>query len=275
MGMGPSSGWKLIIPSHAAILLFGQSTLSNATVLSSTAELDVSNSGVVTDAGGNAVAVWPDASGALGSARYSFAGQTWNVLPLLNLSGNTPYDITLSGDGSGNVVATWVLFNNSNSYIQAALLPAGGSSWTLLSEVSPMSDFDYSPQVSLTTDGDAVVVWENDINPGTGTIESSIFLQILPEATPSSPSFLTGSIKPNKFLTQTVQMLQLKWGASPDTSVVSYNLYANGHLINTQPAGASTYSYQSITQSSNPVTYVVTAVNSSGSESAPLFLILR
>ncbi|HEY5236146.1 MAG TPA: hypothetical protein VIJ14_08215, partial [Rhabdochlamydiaceae bacterium] len=116
----------------------------------------------------------------------------------------------------------------------------------------------------------------NDINAGVvGTIDSSIFLQILSSVTPSSPSFFKGSITPNKFLTQTVQMLQLTWGASPDTSVVAYNLYANTALINTQLAGASTYSYQNSTKRSKPVTYVVKSVNGSGNESAPLFLILQ
>lgn len=262
-------------------LPFNQTTLTNVTQLSLSSTPDASPPIVVADAAGNVVAVWPDSSGALGSARYSFATSTWNVLPLLNLGGNIPYLISLSGDSQGNVIASWTVLNNTNGYIQSASLAVNQTSWGVISQVSPSSGFAEASQISLTPAGDAVMLWNNisSIQAPTptfgGTINSSIFLNVF--FLSLQPSFFNGQVLKNKFLTATDRIHQLTWGASPNPSIVQYRLYRNGKLINTQAASRKPiYSYQDHDRSKrvNDV-YKLIAISSNGHESTPLYVSLK
>lgn len=261
---------------HAATLLFNATSLTNPVKLSKSADSTTSAPLVTTDAAGNAVAVWPDASGALATARYSFAEGTWTVLPLLNLGGNEPYIISLSGIANGNVIASWIIYPDPDSYIQTAVLPANKSTWMLLTQISPSSGFANNAKLILTTTGDAVALWENDINSSTGTIDSSIFLNIFSNLTPQPPSSFTGKVLQNKFLTETDRIHQLNWEASPDPSVVEYILYRNSTLLATVAAVGSSFTYEDHDRSKKVSdTYTLVSVNADGYKSSPLSVTLQ
>jgi hypothetical protein len=173
------------IPFITTLYPFQPVTVNPQMTLSSAADLS-SFPRVLTDSAGNAVAVWTDVSGNLGSARYSFNSQNWTGLPLLDLGGDVATNISLSGDTNGNMVASWTLVKTRTS-IQTATLLAAGSSWGSAAELSQCPYSNDNTQISLTADGDALILWQNNIDSGTrGTILSSIFLNNV--AAESSPS---------------------------------------------------------------------------------------
>lgn len=243
---------------------------TNVTQLSDNADPD-SYPLVTTDAFGNAVAIWVEPTG-IGSARYTANTATWTVLPLLNL-GEEPYNISLSGDANGNVVASWTIFASGGCYIQTAFLNAGSQQWSLLTQVSTSTDLNTNSHVVLTTLGDAVIIWELDLFSPFGTINSSIYLGIVD---PQPPTSFTGKVTLNKFLNFTDRIHQLFWTGSLDRSIVAYKLYRNSVLISTQPAIGFYFSYDDHLRNKNVSdVYMLTSVNGNGVESTPLFVVLQ
>jgi hypothetical protein len=157
--------------------------VTNLTTLSSTGDIN-SSPRVVTDAAGNAIAVWTDASGGLASARFSFSTQMWTALPLLSLGGEIASNISLAGDANGNAVASWTL-SRSTKIIQAAVLLTTDSSWGSLEDLpGTFYDNDHS-QITLTPTGDAILVWENVVDSNIrGQILSSVLLNAVPASKP-------------------------------------------------------------------------------------------
>jgi hypothetical protein len=191
----------------AATLPFNQTAFTDPITLSSTATVFSSFPAIKADSYGNVITVWPDAAGDLSSARYSFDSGTWSILPSLSLGENKPSSFILSVDAEGNAVSTWTHFLNPSSYVQAAALSASDTAWQLLTELSPASDSCQNSQGVVTAKGDAVVIWEDDINSTlgkVGTINSSIYLGLfpaislpLPSSNPVEPSSST-PLSPNK-----------------------------------------------------------------------------
>lgn len=256
---------------NAASLPFGQTSFIKLTTLSTTAAHYYTLPQVVSDAQGNAVAAWPDISGALASARFSFSDMSWSVLPNLNLSGNLPGLISLSGDAAGDALATWLIYVlGSGSYVQAASLAAGSTTWSNLAQLSPNTEYDSVIHGVITSTNNGVAIWENDINDTgfTGEIESSLFLSLFGV---SPPSYFAGKFKEFVLFTTIYQTYMLKWGASPDINVTEYRLYKNDVLIDTIPAGQTSYrlNVNEINQW-RPITFKLTAANSQGMESDPL-----
>jgi hypothetical protein len=172
----------------AATLPKGNTLFVNPTTLSTTASLDASFPRVAVDQAGNALAVWADVAGGLASAHYLFATGTWSALPTLALANGPPNNISLFVGPGGNAVAAWTVFSGANSFVQAAMLPAGSTVWSAPADLSPHTAFDQNAQVVLTARGDALAMWENDINGGTGTIDSSIFLTAFAAAPAAIPA---------------------------------------------------------------------------------------
>ena len=255
---------------YAATLAYGASTITNKTLLSSSVDTDDSPPSVIVDSSGNAIAVWTDASGDLASASYSFTDATWSSIPLLDLGGNIATDIALSGNATGNAVASWTVVYGDTSYIQTARFGAGGDSWQSLTTISPTSDTDSNSQVSVTPDGNAVVLWQD----GTaGTINSSYYLTLFG---PLPPSYFVGQVVLNRFLTQTDRVHQMSWGASTDDTVVSYTLSRNSVVLSTRSAGSSTYSYEDHNRSQSVSdTYTVVSVNGDELDSVELSVTLQ
>lgn len=119
----------------------------------------------------------------------------------------------------------------------------------------------------------------------TGLVDASAFpffapyqLQILHQAAPPAPPAPTsiprplqpicihGNQKTNRFATQSELYNTITWCPSPSLSVVGYNLYRNGVLIQFFNANAELI-FQEHDMCCGTTVYSVTAVNSSGDES--------
>ncbi len=248
---------------HAATLPFNGTSLTDSVILSTTADSTTSPPFVAGDANGGAVAVWADIRGGLASARFSFSTKNWTLLPVLFLNGIIPTNISFSGDANGNVVASWTVFVNSNSYIQSAALGAGTSLWGFLSQLSPSSDFDNNSRIILTANGDAVVLWQNNINGSVGTINSAIYLQIFAiQQQPQPPIYFSGN----------AQNHTLTWYPSPNPFVVQYRLYKNSKLIAIRSPGMCSYKVRHWKKGD---TYSLVAVNPYQIESPPLYVEIK
>lgn len=274
---------------YAATLPFEQTSFTNKTTLSTSAELNITPL-VKADTAGNAVAIWTDlSSGNLASARFSFTTQSWTMLPMIDLGGNIIMTLYLSGDALGNVVASWSSYQNtaksSQIFIEAANLTAGSSSWTLPTQLSSSSQVQNNSKVILTTKGNAIAIW--DVFTGRenlsgrdnfSTIDSSNFLNMYPPDPPLDPPALTftGKVIKHMFITQTDRVHQLNWGPNTDPTVVQYLLYRNSILIATVPAGGNSFSYQDHNRSKKiSDTYMLVSVHANGEISPPLFVTLK
>ena len=154
--------------------------ITNVTTLSSNADPS-SPPRVVTDQAGNVVALWTDQSGKVATARFSHGSSSWTSLPLLNV-GNTTQNISLSGDANGNVVASWTL-NGKRNTIQAASLLASTSSWGTVVDLSDCPYNNDNSQMTITPSGNALILWQNNIDSGTrGQILSSILINPFAES---------------------------------------------------------------------------------------------
>lgn len=174
--------WVLDNHSLFSTFLFpNQKRIVNQVLLSKDANNLFSYPSIKFDGRGNAIAVWSEDLNGLGSARYSASTQSWNRLPPLDLNNNIPINISLAVDGRGNAVAIWSIFTDGGSFVQAAVLPNEESSWKLLTQLTPSSGQNLNPQVIITSDGNAISIWENDIGLFfSGSINSSTYLNLFP-----------------------------------------------------------------------------------------------
>lgn len=268
----------------AYTLPFNQTTVTNPTVLSTTPDLTFNFPVVQADALGGFLAAWADNTNALGSARYSPLSRQWQVLPLLALD-QFPDLINLAVDAIGNGVVTWTdggvtTFSIPDVAILSAALGYNQSTWNLLTEVSSDNFIENAfSRTVITTQGNAVAVWETGLAPGlldvnllinTNSVSSSIFLNLFP----LPPVNFQGKHIKNKFLSQTTFKNTFSWNASPSPNVVSYNLYRNGTLIATIPNNGSSFTYTDANQR-KPYAYTLVAINNLGYSSAPTTVILR
>jgi hypothetical protein len=86
------------------------------------------------------------------------------------------------------------------------------------------------------------------------------------------PASISGLVAKNIFATQTDIIHIVSWTASPDSSVVSYNVYRNGVLIGVVPATSPLKYFDHNRYPKVPDTYSVTAVNGSGQQSTPVVI---
>jgi len=259
---------------NAATLPFNQTTFTNQQQLSLSAAIEFPV--VHTNAAGNALAIWSNDSGAISSARFSVSTGIWTALPDLDLGGNIASDLDLSVDAQGNAVAVWTISLDSGRFIQAASLGVTDSAWNLLTTLSAVDQNRFA-HVVLTSRGDGVAIWEDDINDNsiTGTIDSSIFLGMFSEV-PLPPTGFVGVVIKNKFLNRTDRIHHLVWDASVDPTVVSYDLFRNGVLLSTFAAGSPSYVFEEHFRHKNRVdTYTLTSVNVSGVQSIPVIIMLK
>lgn len=150
--------------------------VSHDKLLSFNANYSASRPSVVCDYYGNGVAVWTEASGGIGSARFTKWFKRWVVLPTLDVGG-VAKDISLSMDRYGNAVAVWLTDQgdaNGLKSVGSAVLDAGANSWTLQNDIVGLAK-NKSPKVSCTTNNGAFSVW-NTVSIVDGVKVSQLFL---------------------------------------------------------------------------------------------------
>lgn len=130
-------------------------------LLSFTANYSASKPSVVCDYSGNAVAVWTESSGGVGSARFIKWMKRWVNLPTLDVGG-TAKEISVSIDRSGNAVAVWLNDQgdaNGLKTIGSAVLEANGNSWVLQNEIAELAK-NKSPKVSCPSLNKTFSIWD-------------------------------------------------------------------------------------------------------------------
>ncbi len=119
---------------------------------------------VAIDTAGNAVAVWFNNIGSdifTQAATLAFGASSWSAVTTLTNPGEQAFDQRVRVDGSGNAIAVWDNTIGSDTLIQAAMLPAGGS-WSVVTTLSSVGEVADFPQIAIAPAGYAVVDWTNE-----------------------------------------------------------------------------------------------------------------
>jgi hypothetical protein len=119
---------------------------------------DSNQPGIALDSQGNAVAVWTNATSGTIQAGVRPAGGSWQTPSNLSEPGQTASEPQLALDSQGDAVAVWTRSDGTNTIIQAATRPAGGS-WQPPSNVSATGQDSNQPGIALDSQGNAVAVW--------------------------------------------------------------------------------------------------------------------
>jgi hypothetical protein len=115
---------------------------------------------VALDPAGNSVVVWvrSDGSNSRVQSAARAAGGPWGSPQDLSAPGQSAGGPQVALDAAGNAVSVWVRSDGSNSRVQAAVRPAGGT-WETPQDLSAAGLHASAPDVALDPAGDAVVVW--------------------------------------------------------------------------------------------------------------------
>ncbi len=119
---------------------------------------------VAIDHAGNATALWSNSTGSdifAQAATLAFGATSWSSTTTLTNTGEQAFDVRVAVDQAGNAIAIWDNTVGTDTLIQSATLPFGGSwsSVTTLSSVGEIADF---PQIAVDHTGLAVANWTNE-----------------------------------------------------------------------------------------------------------------
>lgn len=131
-------------------------------------------------------------------------------------------------------------------------------------------DVIFDPFCSLSTQPHTAKMWFTGAN---SSDVRAIGYATIPCPNPLSPAIFTGIVRQNIFLNRTEYVLIAQWPASISDNIVSYHIYHDGTLIaNISASSPLVYTAYSCSRFFNG--YTITAVDSSGSESLPVALII-
>lgn len=120
---------------------------------------------------GNGVAVWqspqPDGSILMQAALFDGATKTWQGFPTtISLAVHENINPRVGMDDNGNIIAVWEHDEVSgNSLIKSAVYDAATTSWGLSATISNTNNESF-PELSVTSNGDAMAVWITDFGSG-------------------------------------------------------------------------------------------------------------
>ena len=120
-----------------------------------------------------------------------------------------------------------------------------------------------TPSVVLSNQGTAVAVWIDSVS---GNFFSSINSNIFDIM---SPAFFIGKLTKNRFLNSTQYFLNMTWSPLPESSILSYKIKQNGHLIAEIP-GTGPFEYGLYLPEKKVKEYTIQAIASNGNKSVPL-----
>lgn len=157
--------WKQASPLSSSIkastLPFGGTWTAPVIVQTGGGPLAFTTPHVGVDAGGNAVAIWSNDTGAAGqihieSATLPFGG-SWTVPVTLELGDNATPQIGV--DASGNAVAVWTNTTLGITTVHAATFIGG--IWSSPTTISIVGDNATTPEIAVNAAGNAIAVWED------------------------------------------------------------------------------------------------------------------
>lgn len=232
--------------------------------------------GAKIDSQGNAVLLWIEGSDPsllfIRGADLPLGGTLQNITALTDPTPtNTTIDFSevvsnLAMDCSGNVVGIWDVIVDGNTTIQVASKPAGGS-W---SSTTTFSNSGITPWVVLSDQGTSVAIWADSI---TGAILGSTNLNLFPL---DPPKQVKGTLCKNRFLTQEVIILKLKWIPSCSPNIVKYEIRQGNQVIAKIPGIIGICeTCVSVPSSCGNGSFTLTAVASNGNISQPVLINIR
>lgn len=222
---------------------------------------------IAADSSGIFVTLWPSSFGANSQIQSSVSsdGINWGANSPLS---NAIYDSAaphVYADPTGGFIAVWMATDMAMDSIIQSSLSENGVAWSFPSDASPAEFSNADPHVATAANGLSVVVWEFQQNSDAYIILAAGGITIAVQP----PASVSGQRIANRFLTQTNLVNQLRWGPSPSADIAGYRIYRNGVLI--ASVSWTTFLYNdSRGNNRDPAFYQITAVNSSGDESAPI-----
>ena len=114
------------------------------------------------DSLGNKVVVWHrfDGANTIVQASIEVVGGNWSYPVDLSLAGQDASDPQVAIDASGNIIVIWKRSDGSNFIIESSQSVMGGTSWSTPVELSSPGQDAMTPQLALSSSGNAVVVWQ-------------------------------------------------------------------------------------------------------------------
>ncbi len=127
------------------------------------------------DASGNKVVVWHrfDGTNTIVQASIQPVRGYWSIPVDLSLPGQDASDPQVQIDGSGNIIVIWKRSDGSNFIIEATQSVIGSSSWTTPVALSNPGEDAMTPQLALSSTGNAVVAWQR--SDGSNSIIQAAF----------------------------------------------------------------------------------------------------
>lgn len=213
---------------------------------------------------GIGVATWVDAIAFAYSSRYN--GTSWGpVIPLaggvVNVNGAVP---SVSLDDAGNALVVYI---TTLGTLTSADLPVGAGAWTNFQFISTSGAPVTIPFASLSNSGFRFAGWE-------AGLEGFDYFASVEIAVIDPPGSISGTSCTKKLATGDERINIVTWTASPNSTVVSYNIRRNGVRIANVPASNPLVFFDPRCNNL-PTTYSVTAVDENGFESEPLTVIIK
>ena len=202
---------------------FGGAWQAAPTILSQPRQ-DASNPQIVIDSEGNATAVWSRSNGEnwIVQASTKPFGGAWQTNPDdVSAPGSSAESPQVGVDALDTVAVVWASSSGSGSVIQASKRRSG-SNWRKTPKTISKSGQGGVPQIAVSPNGTATVVWKNVFDNGVAIQSSTCFLD------PPPPTRFTGSVQLKNNPT-----LKTKWNKSADNKVVKYQIFSRNRLIKT------------------------------------------
>jgi len=225
----------------------------------------ISEPDIAVDATGKFVVVWPSTISGSQLIRSSSSTDGVNWTPVVDLSvpGEQAFSSQVASTPQGGFISVWGTGSSPNSFIKSST-SGDGITWTTPTTASPSGEIA-DPQVTVASNGRAVVVWE--FNPASSGYQIDAATALLSSSSP--PASASGKKIKNRFLTQTELVNHLEWSQPASSNVAGYKIYRNGALIAT--VSFSTFSYNDHRGTNkSPAVYGITTVDSNGEESSPI-----
>ena len=180
-----SNAQVAMTPQGTAVALWQHGSLTSSTIQAAVhpaggqwrAPVDISAGGelaehprVAIDPQGDATAVWDRSNGTntiVQAAELPAGAPAWQPPADLSATGESAANADVAASARGDVLAVWQRSNATNTVIQGAVRPAGGT-WEGSKSLSAAGEDAESPEVAVDPRGNATAVW--DRSNGTNTI---------------------------------------------------------------------------------------------------------
>jgi len=227
---------------------------------------------------GKAIVVWHRFDGQYWriQARHRNTAGTWSQIYTLSTSDRDALAPVIVMDNDGNGFAAWKLYDSvGNTRIQVACYDTATQQWTpssqqpLLSAANSNAD---CPDIALNENGNGVVGWQQFDG-------RNWRIQFTLQVKPKSPTNLRASKLCYRYPTSADVVNVLCWD-SPDGDIDSYKVYCTSPYTNynmllaTIPASQGTCFYHHCRKQDHAETYEVSSVDSTGSESETIRIVV-